>query len=235
MEAFAAIQAALDSEYAGDKAGHLLVRGEFNHTGESIDPLWNTHISKVSLMVGAKNLGSAPLVLGGGTGYEAEIVLPKSKNQRMWTGIFSYGLTILHLMAAHPLEQRDWFEPLATGIVTSLRFLRAVPGLLTTEVGIPLPSGYTAKDPVEILQDIDDPQSWQAWSGGASVNALQAFYVRELPNYDWEIEEFTPYPSQSRIYFARLRVRREGQSLVVGLLPEGKGENESSIVIKLEN
>lgn len=232
IEAFSATQAALNSDYTGPDAGHLLIRGEFNHTAQSIDPLWNTHIAKISLMVGAKDLGSAPLALGGRRGYEAEIVLPKQSEQRLWTGILTYGLTILHLMVKHPLDQRDWFEPQATQIVASLRFLPASPDLPQAQGDIPLPQDYSAEDPAAVLSDVQDQQGWQAFTGDASIDALQAFYVRELPNYGWEIHQFTPYPNQIELTFARLHLRKGSQAAALGLLPTPKGEGTSTVVIK---
>lgn len=232
IEAFAASQEALDSEYTGPQAGYLLVRGEFNHTAEKIDPLWDNHITKISMMVGAKNLGSAPLAIGGGNGYEAEIVLPKTRNKRLWTGILSYGLTVLHLMVEHPLDQRDWFEPLATKTIASLRFLDSTPNLATTEGNIPLPPDYESASPTDFLTDIEDQQNWLAFSGEASIDSLQVFYSRELPRYGWEISEFTSYPNQTDINFARLHLTRGKETAVLGILPNVRGQNTSAIVIK---
>ncbi|MBN2043716.1 MAG: hypothetical protein JW757_01750 [Anaerolineales bacterium] len=232
IQAFAAHLEALNREYIGFQAGYLLVRGEFNHTGESIDPLWEAHITKISLMVGAKNVGAAPLKIGSGSGYEAEIVMPKTKRQRLWTGILSYGLTILHLMVEHPLDQRDWFEPLATSIIKDLHFIQHVPDLTTAEGNIPLPPGFEPADPCAILTDVNASEEWLAFSGQASVDSLQAFYIRELPSYDWEISEFIPYPNQTTIPFARLNLNREGQTTVLGILPEAKGQQTSAIVIR---
>ena len=232
LQAFAANPEAFERTYSGPNAGYLMVRGEFNHTGESIDPLWNAHITKISMMVGAKNLGSAPLEIGGGSGYEAEIVMPKSRDQRLWTGILSYGLTILHLMAEHPLSQRDRFEPLATQIVSSLRFTSRNPDLITTETGIPLPPEFTTTEPASILTDINDPQDWLAFSGDATIGSLQAFYLRESSVYDWEIAEFIPYPNQTEIQFARLQLTKGKQTAVLGILPDIPETDSSTIVIK---
>ena len=233
VEAFAAVKAALNTEYSGSLAGHLAARCEFNFLGESLDPLWKEHISKLSIMLGAKNIGSAPFSMGGGNGYEAEIVMPKKKNKRLWTGILSYGLTILHLVVTHPLEQREWFEPLATSIVTSLRFISHVPDLPTTNDDIPLPPNYSTSDPSAILQDIKKEQNWQAYTINAPVEALQAFYLRELPKFSWEIDEFTPYPNQVNIHFARLLAKKDEQIASLGIVPMAGGEKTSTVVIKI--
>jgi hypothetical protein len=233
IEAFAALKDALNTEYAGPQAGHVAVRCEFNHTGESIDPLWNEYISKLSIMLGAKQIGSAPLSMGGGKGYEAEIIMPKKNNKRLWTGILSYGLTIMHLMATHPLDLREWFEPLATRIVTSLRFISHVSDLPTTNDEIPLPPNYNTTDPTTILQDIKKEQNWLAYTGNATVAALQAFYVRELPKFNWEIDEFTPYPNQDKLRFARLIAKKEARTASLGIIPKAGEEINSTVVIKL--
>jgi len=234
IEAFAATEAALSTDYTDPQAGYLLARCEFNHTGESIDPLWNDHIAKLSLMLGAKNVGSVPLAMGGGTGFEAEIVLPKKRNKRLWTGILSYNLTILHLMVAHPLDNRNWFEPQGTQIITSLRFLSQVSDLAVINGDFPLPPNYISIDPAAILRDINSNQHWQAFTGQSTIDALQAFYLRELPRYDWEIIEFTPYPNQAGINFARLHISKETQTAALGLVPVDRDENTGAIVIKYE-
>lgn len=234
IQAFASVPEALVRDYTGVNAGYLILRGEFNHTAESIEPLWNSHITKISMMVGAKNLGSAPLAIGGGKGYEAEIVMPKSKDQRLWTGILSYGLTILHLMVEHPLSNRDWFEPLATKMVSSLRFTSKNPGLETIEGEIPLPPNFTAADPATILADLNNPQGWLAFQGEGTIGSLQAFYLRELPQFGWEVAEFIPYPNQTEINFARLQFTRGQQKATLGILPTNPQKNSAAIVIKYQ-
>jgi hypothetical protein len=232
IQAFAAVPEALNQNYTGPQAGYLLVRGEFNHTAESIDPLWSSHITKISMMVGAKNLGSAPFAVEGGTGYEAEIVLPKTKNKRLWTGILSYGLAILHLMVEHPLDQRVFFEPLVTGIIASLRFIHHLPNLTTTERNIPLPPVFENINPKSILSDIDDHQEWEAYAVEDTTGSLQAFYTRELPHYGWEISDFTPYPNQSEIQLARFHLTKGEENAVLGILPKPREDIASGIVIR---
>jgi len=233
VEAFAANHNALNKEYFGDDAGHLATRCEFNHTGESIDPIWNEHISKLSVMMGAKNIGAAPFSMGGGKGYEAEIVMPKKQNKRLWTGLLSYGYTILHLMVTHPLELRKQFEPIANDIVSSLRFISHVPNLPTTENRIPLPPHFDETDPTELLKDIKPNQEWHAYSGNASVDALQAFCLRELPKFGWEIIEFTPYPNTLDMPFARVHIQKDEHPISIGLIPMDNNHMMSSMVLKL--
>jgi len=172
-EAFAAVLEAHSTGYNGPQAGHIVIRPEFNHTGESIEPLWDQHLTKLSIMMGAKKVGSAPLILGGGRGFEAEIVLPKKKDQRMWLGILAHGLTILHTMATHPIENREWFNPIATEIISSTRFFSHIKDLPTTDLGIPIPKDFTVVDPVEVIQNLDHPKDWQAFSGPAGIHALE--------------------------------------------------------------
>jgi len=233
VEAFAASYQALTKEYNGDDAGHLATRCEFNHAGQDIDPLWNVHISKLSVMMGAKNIGAAPFTMGGGKGYEAEIVMPKKQKVRLWTGILSYGLTILHIMVTHPLELRAQFEPIANDIISSLRFISQIPNLPTTENRIPLPPHFDETDPTKIMNTTKPDQEWRAYSGNASVDSLQAFYLRELPKYGWEIIEFTPYPNTLDIQFARVHIQNDIHKISIGLIPMNENQTISSIVIKL--
>jgi hypothetical protein len=232
VAAFAANLETLDSEYTGLNAGHLLVRGEFNHTGENLSPLWASHITKISLMAGAKDLGSAPFELGGGTGFEAEIVLPKTKNQRLWTGLLSYGWTILHLMVSHPLDQRESFQPVVNQILTSLRFLTHYKTIDLTPESIPLPPETIPADPSEIIPDIKKPQNWYAYFSQASIAPLQSFYLRELTYLGWEIEEFVPYPNQTSINFARLRIGKASHNVMLGIMPLVDSAFPSAVVIK---
>lgn len=230
--AFAAIPEGLDREYSGPKAGFVLVRGEFNHTGESIDPLWDSHITKISMMIGAKDLGSAPFAVEGGRGYEAEIVMPKSQNKRLWAGILSYGLTILHLMAEHPLDQKDSFEPIGSEIIKSLRFIRQIPDMDITENNMPLPSNVEPSDPNNLLPALDDLQLWEAYTSPSGIGSLQAFYTRELPRYGWEIAEFYPFPSQADIPYARIYLTRGKERVILAILPGPVENGPTGIMIK---
>lgn len=229
-EAFATSHAALDKEKSGPQDGHLLLRGEFNFSGQPIDALWKDYLVKLGLKMGAKDLGSAQLKIGGGEGYEADLVLPKKENQRLWTGILSYGLTVLHLAVVHPLDQRAWFEPLASKIVASLRFAGQAPALDNLLVGIPLPAGYLPVEPTALLSQIEGQLGWSAYQGPASIGSIQAFYLRELPRLGWEISEFMPYPNQVKTGFARLILKKENQLLTLAFLPHS--EQGSAIVIK---
>ncbi len=229
-EAFATSPAALDKDRSGPQDGHLLVRGEFNFRGEQVDKLWKDHLVKLALKMGAKDLGSARLSIGGGEGFEAELVLPKKENQRLWTGFLSFGLTVLHLAVAHPLDQRAWFEPVASSIVASLRFGRQTLDLNTMRAGIPLPDSFLPVEPTSLLRDIENQNDWSAYRGPASVGALQAFYLRELPHLGWEFEEFIPYPNQVELGFARFLVKKGEQMLTVAILPAS--EQSSAIIIK---
>src|SRR5689334_410631 len=86
-DAFVSVTEALDPYYEGADAGQILVRGEWNWERKPIEPLWNQHIGKLAGLMGAKEVGSAPWKLGQAAGLEAEIVLPKKDNRRLWTGI----------------------------------------------------------------------------------------------------------------------------------------------------
>jgi hypothetical protein len=231
-EGFARQPEALQPDYDGENLGHLLIRGEWNWSRQPIEPLWNQHITKLSVMLGAKKLGAAPWSLGVGQGFEAEILLPKKTNKRLWIGILAYDVAILHFMVTHWKEERAQFEPVVTQIIQSLRFVEQVKNVISNEFGCPIPPNYAATDPKNFLNDIQDAAPWQAYDGQASVGALQAFYLRELPVHGWEIEEYVPYPAQTNLGFARFKVQKKGQSLMVGILPIGEKEKTGKIVIK---
>jgi hypothetical protein len=215
----AATADALDPYNSSAEAGQLLVRGEWNWQRQPIEPLWNQHIGMLAGMLGAKEVGSAPWKLGEAVGLEAEILLPKKDNRRLWTGILMRDFRVLHFMVTHPKEVRDKFEPVATKIISSLRFLNRILDIKVSREGVPLPPDYSPVDPQTILADIPDPQNWRAYSGKAGIGALQAFYLREIPVHNWEMEEYVPFPSSSDLGFARLQLRRDRLKIMLGLMP----------------
>lgn len=218
-EIFAAAPQALESNYAGERSGQLMVSAEWNCARQPIEPIWNRHIVMVAGMLGAKQVGSAPWQMGGGTGFEAEIVLPKRDNKRLWAGILMRDFIVLKFAVVHLKEDRSWFEPLATQVISSLRFLNRVYGVLVTKEGLPLPPGYTPTEPTLVINDISDLNKWRAYDGTNGVDALQAFYLRELPIHDWAVEEYAPFPSDAGLGFARLRLSKHQQKATLGLLP----------------
>ena len=115
--------------------------------------------------------------MGGASGVEAEILLPKKDERRLWTGILERGLTVLYFVVLHLKEERDQFEPLATQIISSLRFPAELEGVLTNEDGLPLPPGYSPIQPQSILEDIADATQWRAYDGKSGIDGLQAFYA----------------------------------------------------------
>jgi len=215
------------------QAAHLLVRGEWNGRRQPIAPLWNQHVTKVAIMLGAKKLGASPFSMGGANGFEAEIQLPQRENRRLWLGILARDTIILHLMVSHPKTARADFEPRATKVISSLRFLSKVEGLAATAEALPLPPNYAAVDPASLVPDAQG--NWQAYSGASDLGALQAFYYRELPNYGWEISEFIPFPNQVEIDFARLRIHKDGLTATLGILPTGDAKKPlGKIAVKYE-
>jgi hypothetical protein len=217
---------------ANGQAAHMLVRGEWNGRREPIAPLWNQHITKLSIMLGAKKLGSSPFSMGGANGFEAEIQMPQRENRRLWAGILAREAVILHLMISHPREERAEFEPQATQIIASLRFIERASDIATTQFGIPLPPNYKPVDPASLVPDAQDYDSWQAYDGSSDIGALQAFYFREAPIREWEISEFIPFPNQSNIDFARLRIRKNEVTATLGILPSEHKKPFGKIVIK---
>jgi hypothetical protein len=200
-------------------ADQVSVRGEWNWERQSIEPLWIRHIGKLAGMIGAKQVGSASWKLGDAAGLEAEIVLPKKDNRRLWTGILMRDFRVLHFMVSHSKENREQFEPVATTLISSLRFLNRIPGVKTSREGIPLPPGYQAVDPRSILTDISDPTNWHAYAGKAGIGALQAFFLREVTVHNWEMEEYVPFPSASELGFARLQLLRRDRKITLGMMP----------------
>jgi hypothetical protein len=218
-EGFAAHLQALESGYEGPKPGQLLVSAEWNCARRPIGPLWSQHIGLMAGMLGAKQIGSAPWRMGGAVGVEAEIVLSKKENRRLWAGILEKDFTVLKFMVTHPSQDRAWFEPAATRILSSLSFAGRVEGTAISPEDLPLPPGYTPSDPSLILADIANPESWRAYDGKSQAGALQAFFLREAPNYGWQIIEYVPFPSDSDLGFARLDMQNDTQRAVLGILP----------------
>ena len=180
VDIFAASKEALGDSYLGSDAGQLLVRGEWNWSRQAIEPMWNDHVARIAIMLGAKQLGSAPWQMGGASGLEAEIVLPKKDNRRLWTGVLMRDFRVLHFMVLHPKEVRQQFEPAATQIISSLRFPVRILGVPTSPEGLPLPPDYEAVDPHQVLADIDDAEDWRGYLGASGIGALQAFYLRRI-------------------------------------------------------
>jgi len=217
-----------------EQAAHMLVRGEFNGKHSPIAPLWDQHITKLSIMLGAKKLGGSPFSMGGANGFEAEIQLPKKINRRLWAGILARETVILHFMVSHPRDERASFEPKVTEIISSLRFLESVVGLAANAHNLPLPPNYAPVAPATLVPDAQDTDSWQAYEGKSDIGALQNFYYRELSQYGWEISEFIPFPNQVNINFARLRIHKDDISATLGILPTTEKKPLGKIVVKYE-
>lgn len=217
-----------------EQAAHMLVRGEFNGKRTPITPLWNQHITKLSIMLGAKKLGASPFSMGGANGFEAEIQLPQKVNRRLWAGILARDTVILHFMVSHPRDERADFEPKISEIISSLRFLDGIKGLKTGANNLPLPPHYQAVDPAALVPGAKNDASWQAYEGKSDIGALQNFYYRELPNFGWEISEFIPFPNQVDVDFARLRIHKGDLTATLGVLPFGEKKIAGKIVVKFE-
>ncbi|MBT7075206.1 MAG: hypothetical protein HN922_09900 [Anaerolineae bacterium] len=230
-------QNAHDFDQAGavnEQAAHMLVRGEFNGKRSPIAPLWNQHITKLSIMLGAKKLGGSPFSMGGANGFEAEIQLPKRTNRRLWAGILAQETVILHFMVSHKKTERNAFEPQVTEIISSLRFLDGLKGLDTAGDNFPIPPNYLAVDADALVPDAKNDDSWIAYDGQSDIAALQNFYYRELPQYGWEISEFIPFPNQVEVEFARLRIHKDDLTATLGILPFGEKNTLGKIVVKYE-
>lgn len=235
-EAFVANPEALEAGYSGPGSGQLLVNAEWNAERQPIIPIWRKHVARLSGMIGAKNIGSAPWYMGGAMGLEAEIVLPKREQQRFWTGILGRGFIVLKFAVVHPLDERHWFEPIVTDIIKSLRFLPHVEGIGVTEESFPIPPAYTPCDPRTIITDIGGEEDWRAYTGASPVGALQAFYLREAPAHGWQVETIYPFPTQEGFNFARFHLNQDNIQAVLGIMPVGKkrvnAASRGNIVIK---
>jgi hypothetical protein len=218
---------AIEPNYDGSGAGQIQIRGEWNWARQNVEPLWNIQLGKLASLFGAKNVGSAPWRLGEASGLEAEIVLPKKDNLRLWTGILMHDFLILHFLVTHPKTERERFEPEATKIIASLKFPKTIAGVQLSSEGLPLPPDFTAIDPQHILKDISDPDNWRAFLGLSDVGALQSFYLRELTLHNWNIVEYVPFTSLSELGFARYKLEKDKQQIILGLMPYEEIDSEN--------
>jgi hypothetical protein len=221
-EGFAPNPEAFEFDAQGPGTGHILMRIDWNGTLQPVDKLWTQHIGQTAGMLRAKNIGAAHWHMGGGNGYEAEIVLPKRENRRLWVGMLSYGFILLQLMVSHPTEDYNWFQPTATEIIKSLKFPRKMEGIGENSEGLPLPPDYHAVDPAVIIPDIDPGDRWTAYDGNSSAGSLQAFYVREMLGRGWLLEEIAPFPGGENLSFARIKFTRQEDSITIGVMPKAQ-------------
>ena len=234
-DGFAADLKAFEPDYQGENLAQLLILGQWNSLQKPVSDLWQRHLGKVSLMLGAKNLASAPWEMAGARGLEAEIVLPKKKPQRVWTGILENGMLVLSFLALHWKEKREEVEPILSSIITSLEYLEKVANLPVNDFGFPLPSTTKPVDPLSIVADIPDPENWVAYQTQHSPGALQAFYTRELPKLDWNITRYVPYPNPGQYPFARVLMNKDDKEYSLGIMPVGEDGLVGSIVIKVQS
>ncbi len=234
IEGFAATADSLEEGPGFTNGGHLLVRADWNGTLQPIDQLWAQHLGQLGGFIGAKNIGSAAWEMGGATGFEAEIVLPKKENRRLWAGILAFNFIVLQMALEHPREELSTYQPVVTEILKSLRFLRNVENVLENACGFPLPPGYTPVPPHSIVPDVPEGQIWEAYSGSASAGALQAFYLRESQARGWKLQEMSPFPGPSELGFARIIYHKEGATATLGIMPQGvSSTSPAAIVIRL--
>ena len=232
VTAFAARPEALNADYEGEGMGYLLIRPELNPFMRPIEPLWTEYITKIAIMRGAKKLGASPLKVGNLQGYEAELLLPAKQNRRLWVGLLAAGGVILHLMVTHRKDDRDLFQEPASRMVSSLRFVAALEEVATTPRGLPLPAGYSPTAPEAVVEGVDAPNKWEAFTGSAPIGGVQVFYLREAPQHGWEIAEYYPYPNpKAPSPYARLLLEKDGTVAAVALLPREKG-SKTDIAIR---
>ncbi len=234
-DGFALDPKAFQPGYSGPYLAQLLINAEWNSLRKPIWDIWQGHIAKSSLMLGAKNLGSAPWSMGGANGFEVEIVLPKKDPKRLWAGILEYGYLVLHFLVLHWKENQKEMQPLITQMISSLKFLDTVPGIRQRDDGLPLPQGLSPADPLDLVNDIDNPENWDAFSGDFTPGALQAFFLRELEPAGWQVTRYVPYPSQAELPFARIFTEKAGRQIVLGILPPSQNDPSSALVVKKQD
>lgn len=231
-DGFALDPKAFQTGYSGENLAQLLINAEWNSLQKPIWDIWQGHIAKSSLMLGAKNLGSAPWTMAGANGFEVEIVLPKKDPKRLWAGILEYGYLVLHFLVLHWKENQKEIQPLLTRIISSLKFLDTVPGTQFSDGGLPLPRGLISADPLDLIDNIENPEIWEAFQGEFSPGALQAFYLRELEAAGWQVTRYVPYPSTGKLPFARIFTEKAGTQFVLGILPPSQDHPATALVIK---
>ncbi len=225
IEGFAPTPEALEEGPGFAGGGHLLVRADWNGMLQPIEKLWGQHLAHTAGFIGAKNIGSAEWEMGGASGFEAEIVLPKRADRRLWAGILAFNFIVLQVVLEHPREERPRYQEPATEILKSLRFLRGVEGVLENACGFPVPPRYRTVPARSIVPDVPEDQLWEAYSAdvsaasAASAGALQAFFLRETQARGWKLQEMAPHPGPFQLGFARLRFEKEGSSAVLGIMP----------------
>lgn len=232
IDGFAADSRAFESNYEGDTLAQLLINGEWNSLNKPVFDLWQTHLGKSSLMLGAKNIASAEWTMAGAKGFEVEVVLAKKNPRRLWAGILENGMLVLTFLVLHWKENREEMEPLISKIISSLRYLKKLDRVYLTEDDLPLPEPFSPTDPLEIMPDIQDPENWQAYQTEFSTGALQAFYLRELLPLGWNITRYVPYPNFGELPFAQVLMNKAGKVYSLGILPQGEGGETGSIILK---
>jgi len=232
-DGFAEDPDAFQEGYEGEKLGHLLIQGEWNALQKPVEKIWKGHISKTAMMLGAKKIGAAPWSIAGRSGLEVEIVLPKQSKKRLWAGILEHGMLVLSFMVLHWKSNRESFEPVVTKVISSLQFPPGVDGLSSTAEGVPLPPQVSPADPTAMVDDIQEPEYWQGFTTRHSVGPLQAFYTRELPNYEWEMLQYIPFPNTGGHPFAQIKARQRDKTILVGVLPGDDSSSSTMIIIRL--
>jgi hypothetical protein len=225
-DAFAQIEAALGPGYTGAMGGHLMVHAEWNGLQREVEPIWRDHVARVATMLGAKHVRSAPWRIGPAEGLEAELVLPERAANRLWLGVLSHDLVFLKFLVSHPLARRAEFEPEATDVLRSLRFVEGVSGLPQHPCGLPLPPDCTALPAADVLEDLGNEGSWEVFDTPHSMGAVQAFYWREARAAGWRITSFQPYPGDHPLPFARVGLDKAGKVIALGILPHPQGADE---------
>ena len=216
------------------QAAHFAIRPELNPYLRPIEPLWTEYITRVSIMKGAKKVGASPLKAGNLEGYESELLMPARQKRRLWVGLLAAGGVILHLMLTHPIEEKAVFQEPVSRMVQSLRFVAHTDNLTQNAAGVPLPPRYQPAAVESVLADTTADQGWEAFTGKAPIAALQAFYLRELPQHGWEITAYYPFPNREpAIRFASFVARQAATQAIVALVPHSSQPIRGHVAIHL--
>ena len=224
VTAFAPHEDALSLTYEGERMGHLAIRPELNPYLRPIEPLWTQYITRISIMRGAKKMGASPLKVGNLQGYEAELLLPVKHNKRLWIGLLAAGGIVLHLVATHRKDEREYFQPLLSKMVQSIRFVERTGYGDVSPAGLPIPPKYHPAPAQDVIDAPNLEHVWEAYKGNAPIAALQVFYLRELPHLGWHVDTYYPYPNRNAdIRFASFLAHNDDRTVVIALIPrEGK-------------
>ena len=138
------------------------------------------------------------------------------------------GFTVLNFVVLHLKEERAIFEPLATQIISSLRFPAEVAGVLTSEDGFPcrldmLPSRRKLSWKISLTQLIGAPTMDKA---GWTVYRHSTCAKRQTMVGRWQ--NMRPSPALLSWVLRDFKLVKGEQEVMLGILPYN-GEEKGSV------